>query len=65
MAEVDNLVLLGLVTNVVQVGRYIILGHIVEGKVPELAVLNGVLDMLVRVDSSSGVSDPNIIALVN
>ena len=65
VTEIDYLRSSCCLQNVVQISRYIILSHFMEGKVPESFVLNGIVQMLVRVNSASAVGNPHIIAPID
>jgi len=47
MTKVDNLFSSSSLENVVKISWYIILAHLMESKVPELFVFNGIVEVLV------------------
>jgi len=65
MSNINDFLSSSLVQDKVEVGRYIILTHFMESEVPELLVIDVVLDMLSRVHWPSWVSAPNVVSLIN
>ena len=63
VSDVDHLIMPGLLPDVVHVRGNIMHREVVEGKVPILFVLHGVLEVLIGLVSAPVISEPYVIPL--